>query len=184
MILNLALGGWYDGVGTNLEVDDSIFDGGKEYTMQVDYVRFYESADGKYPEAVDPDSKIPELPNDARKPLADGNLIYDNTYAEHGIKDNKEANLDFGDGWNLLYMNSFGGVGKATVEEVNGKPFAKVAIENPGNQTYSVQMIQHTTVGRGRTYKISFDAKAEGNRDINFKEIGRASCRERVYVQV
>lgn len=169
MILNLALGGWYDGVGTNLEVDDSIFDGGKEYAMEVDYVRFYESIDGKYPEAVDPDSKIPDLPGDARKPLADGNLIYDNTYTAYGIQDNQEGNLDFGEGWNLLYKDSFGGDAVAAVEPVNGMPFAKITVRDPGNQDYSIQMIQHTTLGRGRTYKLSFDAKAESNRGIHFK---------------
>ncbi len=169
MILNLALGGWYDGVGTNLEVDDSIFDGGKEYAMEVDYVRFYESIDGKYPEAVDPDSKIPDLPGDARKPLTDGNLIYDNTYTAYGIQDNQEGNLDFGEGWNLLYKDSFGGDAVAAVEPVNGMPFAKITVKDPGNQDYSIQMIQHTTLGRGRTYKLSFDAKAESNRDIHFK---------------
>ena len=97
LLLNLAVGGWYDGVGPNLDADDSIFDGGKEYAMEVDYVRMYESETGQYPEAVDPNSKRPELPEDARLPLTDGNLIYDNTYAEYGIKDNKEAEEDFGE---------------------------------------------------------------------------------------
>ena len=169
MILNLALGGWYDGVGTNLEVDPSIFEGGREHAMQVDYVRFYESKDGNYPEAVDPDSKIPDLPQDARKPLEDGNLIYDNTYVSYGIQDNQEGNLSAGEGWNLLYKDSFGGEATATVESLNGVPFAKIAINNPGNQDYSIQMIQLTTLGRGRTYKLSFDAKAENNRNIQFK---------------
>lgn len=169
MILNLAVGGWYDGVGTNLEVDPSIFEGNKEHAMQVDYVRFYESKDGNYPEALDPDSKIPELPQDARKPLADGNLIYDSSFESYGIKDNKEGDLSFGEGWNLLYKDSFGGKAVATVEPLNGVPFAKIVIHDQGNQDYSIQMIQQTTVGRGRTYKLSFDAKAEDNRKIQFK---------------
>ncbi len=181
VLLNLAVGGWYDGVGPNLDADDSIFDGGKEYAMEVDYVRMYESETGQYPEAVDPNSKRPELPEDARLPLTDGNLIYDNTYAEYGIKDNKEAEEDFGEGWNLLYLTNYEGDATAKVEEIDGKPFAKISIDQPGNQTYSVQMVQLTTLGRNRTYKLSFDAKAEGERDIKFKVGGGESRSYAVY---
>lgn len=181
LILNLALGGWYDGVGPNLEVDDSIFQGGKEYAMEVDYVRFYESVSGSYPEAIDPNSKIPELPNDARKPLIDGNLIYDNTYSQYGIQDNKEGTLDFGEGWNLLYLESYGGNAEGAIERINGTPFAKIKINNDGNQDYSIQMIQKTTLGRGRTYKLSFDAKAESTRDIHFKVGGGESRGYSIY---
>ena len=168
IILNLALGGWYDGVGDNLDVDDSIFANGEEYAMEVDYVRCYESKTGTYPEAIDPDKIVPELPEDARKPLADGNLIYDNTYT-NGIQDNKEADKEFGEGWNLLHLNNYNGDATATVDTVNGEPFAKVDISKAGNQNYAIQLVQYTTVGRGRTYKLSYDAKAEGDREIRVK---------------
>lgn len=169
IILNVALGGWYDGVGENLDVDDTVFEGGKEHAMEVDYVRFYESASGTYKEAEDPDTKKPEMPKDARVPLADGNLIYDSTYEQYGIKDNKEGKLSFDDGWNLMYLSNYGASAKAFVEKLNDTPFAKIEINKGGNQNYAIQMIQHTTVGRGRTYKLSFDAKAAADREIKFK---------------
>lgn len=181
VILNLALGGWYDGVGTNLEVDSSIFEGGKEHAMEVDYVRFYESKEGSYPEASDPDSKIPELPQDARKPLEDGNLIYDNTYSDYGIQDNKEGDLNFGEGWNLLYKDNFGGKAEAAIELLKDVPFARIKVQDKGNQDYSIQMIEQTTLGRGRTYKLSFDAKAEDDRTIQFKVGGGESRGYAVY---
>ncbi len=101
--------------------------------------------------------------------MPDGNLIYDNTYATYGIQDNKEGNLKLGEGWNLLYMDSFGGDAVATVETVNDTPFAKITVKDPGNQDYSIQMLQYTLLGRGRTYKLSFDVKAEEDRNIQFK---------------
>ena len=169
LILNLALGGWYDGVGENLDVDPSIFNGGQEHVMEVDYVRFYELVDGAYKAVEDPETKVPELPQNARPKLADGNLIYDNTFEVYGIKDNKEGKLAFGEGWNLLHLSNFGGAARAEREEIGGDSFAKVEIDKGGNQSYSVQMIQLTALGRGRTYKLSFDAKAEASRDIKFK---------------
>ncbi|HHX61260.1 MAG TPA: family 16 glycosylhydrolase [Epulopiscium sp.] len=169
IILNVALGGWYDGLGENLEVDDTVFEGGKEHAMEVDYVRFYESADGTYQEAKDPDAKKPALPKDARVALADGNLIYDNSYQQYGIKVNKEGDLSFDEGWNLMYLSNYGAEAKASIETLNHAPFAKIEIDKGGNQNYAIQLVQHTTVGRGRAYKLSFDAKASDNRTLNFK---------------
>ncbi|MBS4220842.1 carbohydrate binding domain-containing protein [Bacillus sp. FJAT-49711] len=71
--------------------------------------------------------------------------------------------------WNLVNMNDFNGSATASVEKLDGKPFAKVDINQPGNQSYSVQLIQNVTLGKGRWYKLSFDAKSNANRNLNIK---------------
>ncbi|RSK25917.1 glycosyl hydrolase family protein [Bacillus sp. HMF5848] len=166
MILNLAVGGWFDG-----DPDETT-----EFpqTMEVDYVRVYDLTGRDYLEPVEPAKEKVELPAGAKQPLEDGNLIYDNTYEQPftSISDGSMAldNLY----WNLVYLPDFGGQGTIVKDLVNDTNFAKINITNPGNQLYSLQLIQHMSLGQNGVYKVSFDAKSSEDRTIMVKASGGA----------
>ncbi|PXW90955.1 carbohydrate binding protein [Streptohalobacillus salinus] len=168
MILNLAIGGWYGGAPD----DTTTFPG----EMVVDYVRVYERAGENYPAPTEPEFEAEPLP-EGEKAAIDGNYVYDPTYAEGftNLKTNDDVSQHWTErDWNFLHLEDFGGDGSVSVDTIDGVPFAKVDIANPGNQTYSIQMIQNVTVGKGRWYKLSFDAKSTEDRDINIKIGGGA----------
>ena len=163
IILNLAIGGWYGGNP----------DGSTEFPgeMIVDYVKVYELTGRDYKEPVEPEFEAEELPADA-KHAVDGNYVYDTEYSNGitTISNGQElANNWDKDFWNLVYLPDFNGNASATVEAVDGKNFAKVNIAQGGNQPYSVQLIQNVTLGKGRWYQLSFDAKSTANRNMNVK---------------
>ena len=164
LILNLAIGGNYDG---GRQPDPSIFQSNP--TMEVDYVRAYELVGRPYKTPMDPKVEKEPLPAGAKAPDSTGNLVNDVNF-EKGIKDNREGiDSNFGDGWNFVYNQQFGGQATVNVEELNGRNYAKVNVINAGTQPYSVQLEQHTTLGKGRWYEFSFDAKADKNRTLNAK---------------
>ncbi|MDF2941826.1 MAG: glycoside hydrolase family 16 [Herbinix sp.] len=164
IILNLAVGGNYDG---GREPDASVFASNPK--MEVDYVRVYELTGRPYKIPADPQIVTEPLPDGARVADSTGNLVYDVNY-EQGIIDNREGlDANFGNGWNLIYNEQFGGVASATVEAVDERNYAKINVLNVGTQPYSVQLEQHTTLGRGRWYEFSFDAKAGTSRTLNAK---------------
>ncbi len=164
IILNLAVGGNFDG---GREPDASVFASNPK--MEVDFVRVYELTGRAYKIPTDPQITIEPLPEGARVADSTGNLVYDVNY-EQGIIDNR-AGLDanFGSGWNFIYNQQFGGEATATIEAINGRNYAKINVTNAGTQPYSVQLEQHTTLGKGRWYEFSFDAKADTNRTLNAK---------------
>ena len=164
LLLNLAVGGNYDG---GREPDASVF--ASDPKMEVDYVRVYELTGRPYKTPIDSQTVVDPLPAGARVADETGSLVYDVNY-EQGINDNREGvEESFGDGWNLVYNEQFGGAATAAVEAIDGKNYAKVNVTNTGTQPYSVQMEQHTTLGKGRWYEFSFDAKADTNRTLNAK---------------
>ena len=164
IILNLAIGGNYDG---GRQPNASAF--ANNPTMEVDYVRVYDLTGRPYKTPVEPKVPVEPLPAGARVPDSTGNLVNDMNF-ENGIKTNREGvDADFGDGWNFIYNAQFGGAATATVESINGRNFAKIDVTNAGSQPYSVQLEQHTTLGKGRWYEFSFDAKADRNRTLNAK---------------
>ena len=164
ILLNLAVGGNYDG---GREPDPSVFNNNPK--MEVDYVRVYELTGRPYKTPVDPQTSVEPLPDGARVADSTGNLVYDVNY-EQGINDNREGlDENFGDGWNLIYNAQFGGAATATTEAIDGRNYAKINVTSVGTQPYSVQLEQHTTLGRGRWYEFSFDAKADRNRTLNTK---------------
>jgi beta-glucanase (GH16 family) len=178
LILNLAVGGWYDG---NPE-DYSIFPA----KMEVDYVRVYELVGKDYREAVEPEYRPEELPQGGKKPLEDGNLVYNNNYDGTGIEN---VNIDelyegiYTDGiegiensdfWYFLTGENegqtFGGQGTISIDStISDNNFAKIEISDVGSQNYSVQLIQDVSLAKGNYYKLSFDAKASDTRDITIK---------------
>ncbi|MCT2536644.1 carbohydrate binding domain-containing protein [Aquibacillus koreensis] len=168
IILNLAVGGTFDGGRTPDDAD-------LPAQMEVDYVRVYELTGRDYKEAVEPVVEKEDLPGDAKQPTADGNLIYDTAY-EQGFTeittDTEPLDTTY---WNFAHISTFGGDGSISTEALGGTTFAKVDITQPGSQTHSIQLLQNVTLGVGRQYKVSFDAKADGNRNINVKLGGGAS---------
>jgi beta-glucanase (GH16 family) len=161
LIMNLAVGGWFDGD------PDETTQFPKQ--MEVDYVRVYDLKKRDYREPVEPVSGPVVLPADAKQPLEDGNLIYDQYY-EEPITEVDQSGVELNPlYWNFVHLPEFGGDGSLTVEEINGKNFARTNIVNPGSQLYSLQMIQNISLGNGGKYKVSFDAKSSDARNIMVK---------------
>ncbi|MBS4195233.1 carbohydrate binding domain-containing protein [Lederbergia citri] len=163
IILNLAIGGHFDGNPDG----STVFPG----QVEVDYVRAYELTGRDYLEPAEPGFDVEELPDNAKKAV-DGNYIYDNAYEKGFTTITNSSDLDNKwdyTNWNLVYMNDFNGNANVNVENLDGTPFAKVNINQPGNQSYSVQLIQNITLGKGRWYKLSFDAKSNADRKVNVK---------------
>ncbi|OIJ17433.1 beta-glucanase [Anaerobacillus alkalilacustris] len=168
LILNLAIGGWYGGNPN----DTTPFPG----EMVVDYIRVYELTGSDYKEPVEPVFDPVELPTDAKEAI-DGNYVYDTNYENSFtvLRTNNDVESKWNyDYWNFLNLEEFNGTGSVSVDTLNGEKFAKVDIANGGNQTYSIQLIQNVTMGTGRWYKLSFDAKSNTDREINVKIGGGA----------
>ncbi|MFV8828240.1 family 16 glycosylhydrolase [Alkalihalobacterium sp. APHAB7] len=163
LILNLAVGGWYGG-----NPDETTPFPGE---MVVDYVRVYELPEDQYREPVEPAFEVEELPSNAKTAI-DDNYVYDPNFEEGftTISNHSELEHDWDPlYWNLVYLPDFNGKGIATVDTLEGKRFAKVDITQGGSQPYSVQLIQNVTLGKGRWYKLSFDAKSITDRNLNVK---------------
>lgn len=159
LMFNLAIGGTFDG---GLYPTDDKF----PEKMEVDYVRVYELTGKPYKTPVEPSVEKEPLPEGARQPDENGNLVYDVNF-DNGIKENAEGvDADFGEGWNFIHNAAFGGAATATVDNIGGKNYAKIDVTNKGSQTYAVQLEQHTTLGKGRWYEFSFDAKADKARTL------------------
>lgn len=168
MILNLAVGGWYDGDPE----DDSVLPA----SVLVDYVRVYEST-RNYEAAEVPAFEPEALPENGKLPLEDGNLIYNNNYDGTQLGDLDPATvyegiyldgidgLDQTDYWYLL--TGFNGDASVSInEDLN---LAEVDIVVGGNQNYAIQLVQDISLAKGNYYKLSFDAKATSDRDIAVK---------------
>lgn len=80
---------------------------------------------------------------------------------------NDQANWP--DDWFLWYGSPYGMGGSATVEIVDGA--AVVNVTNTGWESWHVQFNQWVGLSKGKTYKLTFKAKAENPRDINVKFI-------------
>jgi hypothetical protein len=168
LVMNLAVGGWFDGDPDETTKFPS--------QMEIDYVRVYDLKKRDYREAVEPAAGPVVLPAEAKQPLEDGNLIYDQGYQET-ITDvdqpGEELNPMY---WNFVHLPEFGGGGSLSVEDINGTNFARTDITNPGFQLYSLQMIQNISLGNGGKYKVSFDAKTTAPRNIMVK-VGAGASR-------
>lgn len=176
ILLNFALGGNYDG---GVAPDDSNLPA----QMLIDWVRVYEKDE---PYATNVKRPVPERDekNFRNFETADGsNFIIDSKLSKviaegknAGMSSNENMNVKSHD-WYFLALNDFGG--KATsLAEGEGR---RVKITNPGNQNYSVQLIQHLPVAKGYSYKIQFDAKASAPRKIAIKLGGDADNSWAVY---
>ncbi|QKS72369.1 carbohydrate binding domain-containing protein [Paenalkalicoccus suaedae] len=157
LILNLAIGGWYGGnPDETTEFNQAV---------KVDYVRAYEM--DEYREPVEPISEPSELPENTKQPV-DGNYLYDPSFDGDISSIRTPADLESSfseDGWNFVYLEEFGA--DATFSQ--GEDGVTIDASASGSQPYSIQLIQNATVGEGRWYRLSFDAKAEAARTLNVK---------------
>ncbi|MDX5979654.1 family 16 glycosylhydrolase, partial [Exiguobacterium profundum] len=163
LIMNLAVGGWFDG-----DVDETT---PFPAEMEVDYVRVFDLKNGKYRDAVEPTYSDEEivLPEGAKQPLDDGNLVYDEDYTEPITTVTNGAQALNPTYWNYVALPDFGGVGSIDVIDLAGARFADISIDQAGSQPYSHQLIQNVSLGQGGHYKVTFDAKADATRSIAVK---------------
>ncbi|QPI67679.1 carbohydrate binding domain-containing protein [Exiguobacterium sp. PBE] len=163
LIMNLAVGGWFDG-----DVDETT---PFPAEMEVDYVRVFDLKNGKYRDAVEPTYSDEEvvLPEGAKQPLEDGNLVYDEDYTEPITTVTNGAQALNPTYWNYVALPDFGGVGSIDVIDLAGSRFADISIDQAGSQPYSHQLIQNVSLGQGGHYKVTFDAKADAARSIAVK---------------
>ncbi|GIW48808.1 MAG: hypothetical protein KatS3mg079_284 [Caloramator sp.] len=166
IILNLAVGGNWDG-----EPDENT---NFPKAMQVDYVRVYELVGRQYKTPVEPLVEVEPLPEGSKLPTSDGNYVYNGDFSKNEIQENADGSLPFGTVWNFVHVPDFGGNGSVSIDQVNDSNFAKVNITSPGTQDYAVQLIQIVPMGKGRWYRLSFDAKTDTSRTINVKIGGGA----------
>lgn len=166
VILNLAYGGNFDGQqgdGNNIPGQ-----------MLVDYVRAYKLTGRAYQTPKDPSITAGALPAGAKQPDSTGNLLSNGDFSSP-VMDNGDAAKPFGTDWNFVHCTD-AGTGTISIDSVDGKRFAKVDISNSGVNNYSIQLIQQTSIGKGRWYELSFDAKAQSDRSI-FNKIGGGADR-------
>jgi beta-glucanase (GH16 family) len=167
LMLNLAFGGNFDGG----QKDFSVLPG----EMVVDYIRAYELAGGEYKTPTEPNVAVESLPSGAKVPTADGNYIYNGDFKDSNIKENADGSGDFGNGWNFVHIPDAAGNGNVLIDTISEANYAKVNVTAAGTQNYAVQLIQNTTLGKGRWYKLDFDSKSDTNRKIAVKLSGGAS---------
>lgn len=160
LILNLAIGGWFDG-----PTDDTT-----EFPAQVevDYVRVYEDANADYDttpslprEDEDDDDGLDRDP--ANWESVGENLIEDGSFddtTEFGDEDNLST-------WNLFNLADHdpnGGLADFSI--VDGVLNAE--IQQVGWNWWQIQLFQKLSLDEG-TYKLSFDMSSELERDMRLR---------------
>lgn len=164
LLMNLAVGGNFDGDPT----DETVFPS----SMEIDYVRIYELTGREYRKPVPVEIEKEPYLEGAKKPLEDGNFIYNSGFTE-------QANGDPGLGipntahW-VLYKDE-GADAALSLEPVGGKNFLKVDIRKPGGNTYSIQPQAIVSLAKGRFYKLSFDARTDTARELTARLTGGAT---------
>ncbi len=137
--MNLAVGGNWPGN------PDETTDFSKA-EFEIDYVRVYQK------DSYDTNVKKPQ--QEFREALPDGNFIYNGDFAEAE---------DLGDEKNWSFMLFNGGEGTAEIKD----NMLVITSEKEGDVDYSVQLVQpELPMIKGKKYKVSFDAKADEQRDI------------------
>ncbi|WP_246055333.1 carbohydrate binding domain-containing protein [Pseudalkalibacillus caeni] len=168
LLMNLAVGGWFDG-----DPDEST---GFPAQMKIDYVRVYDLKKREYREPVEPIAGPVTLPADAKQPLDDGNLIYDQNF-EQAVTEVDQAGEELDPMyWNFVHLPDFGGNGSFSIENIESRNFLKTEVTEPGSQLYSLQLIQQLSLGKGGKYKVSFDAKSSTDRNMMAK-VGAGASR-------
>lgn len=158
LILNISVGGGWPG-----NPDDTTK---LPQQMVVDYVRVYQK--DEYPIR-----EKPELPEDVgagRAPLEDGNYVYNGNF---NIDSPEVGGID-GVTNTAYWTYAEGPGGSATLNVEDGN--LHVGIHSGGTVDYGVQLIQDPIpLEKGATYRASFKAKAETERNMIVKLGGGAS---------
>lgn len=150
MLLNLAVGGNFDG---NLEPDVDF----TSAEMKVDYVRAYTSVAGYSEEDITPIKD--DIPAGAKEPVGD-DYIYDKNF-----NDIASIPVNPSGAWSFLTLPEF--LGTATYSKDGS--FLKTDISAVGNAAHAIQLVQGVPMVQGRSYELSFDAKASADRNIAVK---------------
>lgn len=163
ILLNLAVGGTYD---PEADVSTGVF----PKSMEVDYVRVYQRAEG-YSEAEKEKEEKEVKVRDSRNQeeyekyaaaYTDNEFITDKEFAT--MNTDTKAAADNKD-WQLI-IGDLGGEAAAAVEELEEGSFARINITAGGNQAEAVQLMQHLPIMKGYIYQVSFDAMASGEREF------------------
>lgn len=170
LILNLAVGGTYDG---EAKLENAQFPA----DMEVDYVRVYKKADDYYQNLED-NPPPPETHRDnmsfespAYQPTGiNGDYVKDTVF--NTLKTVSQVKPEDTD-WQF-FVGDFGGEATVTKDTIDGTVYAKTNITKGGNQNYAIQLIKHFPFARGYTYEISFDGAASANRELLLKPCGDA----------
>ncbi len=163
ILLNMAVGGTFDLESNPYSLDEPA-------EMKVDFVRVYQKTEG-YDTSISEsvvvaDNKDTEGFAQYASVYEDGEFITDPDFATMNIEPIEDTTNDVipdNKNWQFAVGN-FGGMAKASVEELEEGTFAKIDVTHGGNQTYAVQLIQHLPVVEGYSYMVSFDAKASKER--------------------
>lgn len=151
LIMNISIGGGWPG---NPDETTQF-----PQQMSVDYVRVYEK--DKYEVTVK--TEAIELP--AREPLDNGNYIYNGSFESSNFEvEVLEGESKVVDEWTFFQ----GPLGKSICKIEDG--IMHVQIENGGEADYSVQVFQTPILlKKDATYQVTFDVKADTERDIKIK---------------
>lgn len=138
--MNLAVGGdWPGNPDETTNFDTAMF--------EIDYVRVYQK-----PEY---DTNVSRPVYEAREPQEDGNYVVNGDFSDDSI------DLTTDEDWNFLLYE--GGVGEASIHD----DMIEITTENQGTVDYSVQLVfWDIPVENGGTYRVSFDARADEERNI------------------
>lgn len=170
MILNLAIGGHFDGNPT----DETVF--GSANTMEVDYVRVYELTGREYRTPVPPSPAKEEYLSGSKLPQPpDNDLVYNADFTEPLTAGDPGMGTPNTAHW--AFYQDPGAAGAVSIDSIGGTNYAKVSISNAGGNVYSIQPQAIVSLAKGRSYKLSFDAKTEpdSTRSMTVKLTGGAS---------
>ncbi len=165
LLLNMAVGGTFD-------LESNPYSLEKPAEMKVDYVRVYQKEDGY--DTSDSDAVVVAENKDTEgfakyaSVYEDGEFITDPEFATMNLEPIEDTTNDVvpdNKNWQFAVGN-FGGMAKASVEELEEGTFAKIEVTHGGNQSYAVQLIQHLPVVEGYSYMVNFDAKASKERSF------------------
>lgn len=138
--LNLAVGGdWPGNPDETTNFDTAMF--------EIDYVRVYQR-----PEY---DTNVTRPVYDAREPQEDGNYVTNADFSDDSI------DLTNNEDWKFLTAE--GGVGAASIHD----NMIEITTDNEGTVDYSVQLVfWDIPFYAGHSYRVTFDAKADEERNI------------------
>lgn len=176
ILLNLALGGNFDG---GVAPDDTEFPA----RMYVDYVRVYDKDEPYATSVTRPEPKRDSTSFDKFTTDDNKSFIFDKDMStcktepatQRGTED-INARV-----WNFSALEEYSGAALSSSEKIGTQTFRHVIIKKPGNQNYSVQLIQYFPVASGYSYHIEFDAKSKSPRTIAVKIGGDADNSWTVY---
>ena len=151
IIMNISVGGSWPG---NPD-DTTVF----PQQMAVDYIRVYEKED--YEVFAKP--VLQEI--EARKPLEDGNYLYNGRFDQGDFEvETAEGEASTVDEWTFFQ----GPAGVSTYSVSDG--VLHVQIDKGGETDYAVQVFQTPVhLKQGSSYEVSFDVKADEEREIKIK---------------